>query len=124
MDPRMMRQWLAAQTKKTQITEAQMQRKRLGINEEQVPKFLQQPAPRLVDIEYKDGVPPLLDRNKNIIGTKPDEGEYVGGRGPLSPEVLDDTEPRVKKKPPQRTMTQYGPGGKVVGTFRVDDYTK
>lgn len=31
MDPRMMNQWLAAQSQKKQITEADMQRKRLGV---------------------------------------------------------------------------------------------
>ena len=33
MDPRMMRQWLASQGQKKQITTADMQRKRLGVNE-------------------------------------------------------------------------------------------
>jgi hypothetical protein len=33
MDPRMMNQWLAAQSQKKQVTEASMQRKRLGIKE-------------------------------------------------------------------------------------------
>jgi len=31
MDPRMMREWLAAQSQKRQLTEADMQRKRLGV---------------------------------------------------------------------------------------------
>ena len=34
MDPKLMRQWLAGQAKKTQISEADMQRKRLGIGED------------------------------------------------------------------------------------------
>ena len=33
MDPRMMRQWLNAQGQKKQVSEADMQRKRLGVNE-------------------------------------------------------------------------------------------
>jgi len=31
MDPKMMREWLAAQSQKRQLTEADMQRKRLGV---------------------------------------------------------------------------------------------
>jgi len=34
MDPRMMREWLNAQGQKKQVSEADMQRKRLGINEQ------------------------------------------------------------------------------------------
>lgn len=96
MDPRMMRQWLVGQTKKVQVTEAQIQRKRLGIAEgnnqklpygveDNTPSLLKRPLP-----QYKAGFSPATDSYVSNEPTwKIQQGEYIKGQGPLSPKELD-----------------------------------
>lgn len=64
MNPQMMRQWLAGQAKKAQITPAQIQRKRLGLNEgPMVQSIVQQVAMR-----SQLGMPATMAGNPNFRG--------------------------------------------------------
>lgn len=116
MDRRMMNAWLAGQAQKAQITEAQIQRKRLGITEQtgkyttinpgpKPPSLLQRPLPQYNPDVSEDGVPRMLDRDRNILPIRVSQrGEYEEGKGPLSPETLDyEPTPLEKKQPKPRT---------------------
>jgi hypothetical protein len=62
MDPRMMNQWLAAQSQKKQVTEASMQRKRLGIKEGVNYGDINFRAP----IDPTSGQPYFVDADRNV----------------------------------------------------------